>query len=220
MTKGPKELPINYSGLAGYCYAEMFRDCTSLSETPTTKIISQGSAMDIGYVFQNMFYNCSSIVTAENFDISGVMGVRSHDHMFYNCSSLVTSPYFTWSGYNYGCYYMFANCRALKNIKSPSTIVSSGSSNFWAYMFNNCSSLESIHISALSSVPSSGMNNMFDGCSSLSEIEVGNLSSSSTISISNWVNGVSATGTFYKKAGSTWSNGVNGIPSGWTVIEV
>jgi hypothetical protein len=42
---------------------------------------------------------------------------------------------------------------------------------------------------------------------------------SATDCTTGWVNGVSKTGTFVKEAGVEWSTGVNGIPSGWEVID-
>ena len=36
---------------------------------------------------------------------------------------------------------------------------------------------------------------------------------------SNWVNGVASSGTFVKNVAAKWDvTGVNGIPSGWTVV--
>ena len=34
-----------------------------------------------------------------------------------------------------------------------------------------------------------------------------------------WLRDASATGTFVKKAGVSWTTGNSGIPSGWTVVE-
>ena len=37
---------------------------------------------------------------------------------------------------------------------------------------------------------------------------------------SRWVSGVAATGTFIKNSSATWTTtGVNGIPTGWTVLD-
>ena len=34
-----------------------------------------------------------------------------------------------------------------------------------------------------------------------------------------WVSGVTSNGTFVKAASTTWSRGVSGIPTGWTVQD-
>ena len=71
----------------------------------------------------------------------------------------------------------------------------------WAFIY--CTSLETIRVPYLNAIPAAGFN--------------------------WWVTGVPNTGTFYKKAGSNWtytvdyteySRGNNGIPVGWTVMEV
>lgn len=62
---------------------------------------------------------------------------------------------------------------------------------------------------------------MFGYCTALNEVkcyaEYGINTNSTT---SSWISGVGSTGTFYKKAGVTWPSGTNGIPDGWTVVEV
>lgn len=62
---------------------------------------------------------------------------------------------------------------------------------------------------------------MFNGCSKLESI----VCMATSITLDNvtagWVSGVSATGTFTKAASMTsWTSGLNGIPSGWKVVEV
>ena len=58
---------------------------------------------------------------------------------------------------------------------------------------------------------------IFRGCSSLSNVKC--LKTGSNITFTNWLNGVSASGTFTKNKNSTWSSGVSGIPSGWTIVD-
>jgi len=60
---------------------------------------------------------------------------------------------------------------------------------------------------------------MFQICSSLNYIKVGATSWNTTYA-SNWVSGVSASGTFEKPSSTNIATGVNGIPSGWTVVNV
>ena len=35
----------------------------------------------------------------------------------------------------------------------------------------------------------------------------------------NWVNNVAATGTFYKNSSTTWSRGVDAVPTGWEIKD-
>jgi len=60
---------------------------------------------------------------------------------------------------------------------------------------------------------------MFKNCSSLNTVTCLATSISAAECTQNWLYGVASTGTrtFTKAQGVTWSTGVSGIPSGWTV---
>jgi hypothetical protein len=62
--------------------------------------------------------------------------------------------------------------------------------------------------------------NIFQNCTSLNSITCLATDISATDSTYNWVNGVAANGTFTKAASmSSWTTGVDGIPTGWTVED-
>jgi hypothetical protein len=61
---------------------------------------------------------------------------------------------------------------------------------------------------------------MFYGCSSLNEITCYANDISASNCTTGWVSGVSVSGTFYKKGSASWViDSVDGVPTGWTVIE-
>ena len=61
---------------------------------------------------------------------------------------------------------------------------------------------------------------MFYRCSSLNSIKCLATNISARKCTSNWVSGVASTGTFVKNSNMTsWTTGINGIPSGWTVED-
>ena len=60
---------------------------------------------------------------------------------------------------------------------------------------------------------------MFNACSSLTSVKC-LVTDTSAFSNSYWMRSVSRTGTFYKRRGIEWPTGEDGIPSGWTVVEV
>ena len=60
---------------------------------------------------------------------------------------------------------------------------------------------------------------MFYGCTSLNYIKCLATNTSAYYCTSDWVSGVAASGTFVKDANTTWTTGVNGAPSGWTVED-
>lgn len=64
------------------------------------------------------------------------------------------------------------------------------------------------------------LNEMFKGNGSLVEVTCLATSLGNRPPTMNWLLNVSPTGTFYKAAGmNDWPTGVNGIPSGWTVVD-
>jgi hypothetical protein len=87
-------------------------------------------------------------------------------------------------------------------------------------MFRDCTSLTTAPELPATTLASECYREMFNRCTNLSSIKC----LATDISASNctlaWVNGVAASGTFTKAASmSSWTEGVNGIPSGWNVVN-
>ena len=85
-------------------------------------------------------------------------------------------------------------------------------------MFYTCTSLIKAPDLLAATLVSNCYMNMFTNCTNLSSIKC--LGYNPNAGAYQWVRGVSATGTFTKKAGVSWPTGNNGIPNGWTVVEV
>ena len=86
-------------------------------------------------------------------------------------------------------------------------------------MFNGCTKLVNAPELPATTLANSCYNCMFQGCRNLQNVTCLATDISATDCTSSWLAGVASTGTFNKAAGVTWSKGVNGIPSGWTVNE-
>ena len=113
--------------------------------------------------------------------------------MFQNCTSLTTAPELLATTLANGCYSgMFSYCRSLTTAPElPATTLANGC---YSYMFKDCTSLSSIKCFATNI--------------------------SATDCTDNWVDNVASSGTFTKAASMTsWTEGDNGIPSGWTVVD-
>lgn len=117
------------------------------------------------------------------------------------------------------CYrLMFELCTSLT--KAPKVLPATTLSNqCYESMFRSCSSLTTTPVLPAAKLTDRSYYTMFRYCSSLNYITCLATNLSGTNPITNWTDGVSATGTFVKKAGVTWPTGVNGIPTGWTVVE-
>ena len=85
-------------------------------------------------------------------------------------------------------------------------------------LFNGCTNLTAVPVLPAATLASNAYNNLFNACSSLTYIKCLATDISASNCTSNWVNGVAATGTFVKASTmSSWTTGISGIPSGWTV---
>lgn len=85
-------LNVSFSSTVG-CFYWMFKDCTSLTATPSFTVITALNTMYYG-----IFEGCTSITTAANVNINATtIEQYGCGAMFKNCSSLVTPPSFTQS---------------------------------------------------------------------------------------------------------------------------
>ena len=91
-------------------------------------------------------------------------------------------------------------------------------------MFDSCTNLTNAPELPATIIGSDCYREMFKNCTKLNYVKC--LATTSTrpgwdgvLVSAFWLQNVSPTGTFVKAAGSNWSTGVSGIPSGWTVIE-
>jgi hypothetical protein len=114
---------------------------------------------------------------------------------------------------------MFGGCTSLTTVQSilPATTMK----NYcYQYMFKGCTSLTTAPELPATKLEYGCYKNMFQGCSNINYIKCLATDLQTTKSCTtNWVDGVSQTGTFVKASGISWSTGISGIPSGWTVEE-
>lgn len=190
-----------YGNILSLCYAD-YQNATTLPNT---------------YCFTYLFGEMRSIVDAENLVIPIADKSSCYSNMFKNCSNLTTAPELPATTLASSCYSnMFNNCTALTSVTKvlPATALPSSCYNS---MFSKCSSLTTApELPATTSRGYDCCGYMFNKCTNLNYVKC---LATTTTNTSNWLNGVSATGTFVKDANATWSSGVNGIPTGWTVVD-
>ena len=117
-------------------------------------------------------------------------------HLFYGCSTIISA----------------------ENMILPATTLG----NYcYTRMFQNCTSLTSVPVLPAPTLAQGCYSSIFSGCSNVNNITMLATDISASGSLSNWVSNVAATGTFTKAASmTTLPTGNNGIPSGWTVVNV
>lgn len=104
-----------------------------------------------------------------------------------------------------------------RNLSLPATTLA----NYcYQSMFYNCTSLTTAPALPATTLADGCYQSMFEGCTHLASITCLATNISASVCTTNWVKNVAASGTFTKAASmSSWTTGVNGIPSGWTVQD-
>lgn len=102
-----------------YCYAKMFRGCTSLTKAPALPAISL-----VEGCYSSMFQGCTSLTNAPNLPATTLADYCYND-MFHNCTSLASAPELpatTLTDFCYGA--MFMGCISLNYVRCLATNIS------------------------------------------------------------------------------------------------
>lgn len=211
----PPELPA--TTLSGGCYISMFEGCTSFVdlsnfELPATTVYNSS--------YKLMFEGCTSLTKAPELPATTLLSGDNYQLMFYNCTSLVNPPtILPATTLSESCYWrMFDNCTSLTTAPElPATTLVKGC---YMKMFYRCTSLTTAPTLPATRLEWNCYNQMFYGCTSLNYIKCLATNISAMDCLSGWVSYVSSTGTFFKNASmSSWTRGVDGIPTNWTVYD-
>ena len=210
LTTAP-ELPA--TTLANNCYYQMFYKCSSLATAPAlpARTLADGC-------YRDMFRNCTSLTTAPALPAT-TLADSCYNSMFNGCKSLTQAPALPANSLVRGCYkYMFAGCSSLT--EAPELPATTLAQDCYNSMFDSCTSLVNAPELPAEILYSGCYSYMFYGCTSLKYIKCLATDISATNCTQGWVDGVAATGTFVKSLNmSEWTTGINGIPTGWTVLN-
>lgn len=166
----------------------LFEDCSGLTSVENLKLV----ATTLSYAcYYNMFYGCSSLTTVPSGLLpSTTLANRCYANMFSECTSLTTAPSLLATTLAEGCYsQMFLSCSSLTT--APNLLATTLVEKCYEGMFYDCSSLNFVRCLATNI--------------------------SATECTYNWVFNVSSSGTFVKASSATWSRGIGGIPTNWTI---
>ena len=211
LTAAP-ELPA--TTLTSDCYGYMFYGCTSLATAPVLPATTLAN-----YCYEHMFQNCTSLTAAPELPAT-TLANYCYNNMFNGCTSLATAPALPATTLKLSCYgSMFYKCTSLAT--APVLPATTLANYCYSNMFFKCTSLATAPVLPATTLTKSCYYYMFYDCTSLSYIKCLATNISASNSHTNWVAYVASTGTFVKPASMTsWSSDENGIPSGWTVVNV
>ena len=199
-----------------YCYQYMFYGCKSLTTAPELPATTLAN-----FCYDNMFAGyCNSLTTAPSKLPATTLAQNCYSEMFAGCGSLTTAPKLSATTLAYQCCRsMFYNCTSLT---TAPFILPATTLDMYCYdsMFGNCRSLTTAPKLPATKLKYNCYQNMFYGCTNLNYIKCLAEDISATDSTKNWVRGVASTGKFVKAASmNDWTEGNNGIPTGWTVQD-
>ena len=202
--------------LANSCYSRMFNGCTSLTTAPVLPAETLANSC-----YASMFQGCNKLTTAPELPAT-TLATECYSYMFSGCRSLVTAPELPVTTLADYCYNgMFEVCTNLVN--APVLPATTLANSCYYNMFRGCTSLTTAPVLPAETLVKECYEEMFTDCTSLNYIKAMFTTTPSGSSPNyytlNWVYNVASTGTFVKNSAATWDvTGVNGIPSGWTVV--
>lgn len=171
-------------------------------------------------VFAALFEDNTGLIDASNLVLCNGTAEYCYYYMFKGCTNLIGAPDLWAEELSNGCYFhMFEGCTSL--ISAPALPATELATSCYASMFSGCTSLTASPRLIAIDLADRCYTSMFYGCSSLSYIECYAPSLDGyTYPTLDWVYGVADEGIFKKSWRAEWPAGKDGIPSGWTVIEV
>ena len=200
--------------LASHCYFYMFSGCTGLTSAPALPATTL-----VEFCYQAMFEGCTGLSSAPELPAT-TLATDCYYRMFYGCSGLISAPALPATRLSKNCYQaMFYGCTGLTS--APALPATTLATQCCRAMFYGCTGLTSAPALPATTLATQCYDSMFYGCTNLNYIKMMATDVSATNCLKNWVSGVSSTGTFEKSASMTrLRRGADGIPSGWTVVDI
>ena len=190
----------------------MFNGCTGLTVAPALPATTLTEAS-----YSSMFNGCTGLTTTPELPAT-TLATRCYRSLFEDCTGLTSAPELPATTLATECYReMFSSCTGLTSAPLlPATTLAKGC---YRSMFNSCLGLTSAPLLPATTLAEVCYSRMFDSCTQLNYVKCLATDMTATGCTTNWLRSVASTGTFVKDANTTWSTGVDGIPSGWTIED-
>ncbi len=150
----------NHPIMQSFCYSNMFRNCTALTQAPALPATTLASQC-----YSSMFYGCNSLTQAPALPATTLKN-QCYSSMFNGCTSLTHAPDLPATTLANSCYSnMFRNCTALT--QAPALQATTLADYCYEYMFGGCTSLTQSPALPATTLANYCYSNMFRGCTSL-----------------------------------------------------
>ena len=201
--------------LGTFCYCFMFQNCSSLTAAPALPATTLAEGC-----YQSMFENCTGLTTAPVLPATTLAG-NCYGLMFRGCTGLTAAPALPATTLNYRCYQgMFKGCTGLTTAPElPATTLAESCYNS---MFKDCTGLTAAPELPATELTYYCYQKMFSGCTNLASVTCKATDISASDCTTDWLKDVAATGTFTPADNTVaWvKDSPNGIPTGWTKVDV
>lgn len=181
-------LILSVKSLSSYCYANMFKGCSSLTTLPVLQATSLEDSC-----YRSMFDGCIITSIPNNYLPITTLTNNCYREMFKNCTSLTSVP---------------------SNLLPATTL----KDDCYNQMFYSCSKLTTAPDLPATTLVSNCYYYMFRYCSKLNYVKAMFKTTPGSSYTSKWLQGVASNGTFVKNSSASWTGtGDSIVPSGWTV---
>ena len=146
--------------MAEGCYADMFYNCTSLTQAPALPATTLAN-----YCYDTMFRGCTSLIQAPALPATTLVE-GCYESMFYGCTSLTQAPALPATTLASDCYSsMFDSCTSLT--QAPALPATTLADSCYIGMFTGCTSLIQAPALPATTLAVGCYSGMFAGCTSL-----------------------------------------------------
>ena len=237
--------PTSYTGIGKFSSTNKFNVYGNImSLYYGDDFIGQTDLTGKDYAFNDLFYGCSKLISAENLILPAtILAKRCYSGMLSWCESLVKCPELTATTLADECYYamfyrclsltkapelpattlatwcygeMFSSCKSLtKATELPATTLATGC---YYYMFGYCTSLTEAPTLKATKLVNNCYKKMFFGCQKIRYVKCLAADISATDCLTDWIDGTMPVGTFITADNPpVYESGTSGIPSAWNV---
>lgn len=150
------------------------------------------------------------------------LSYRCYMRMFHNCTSLTTAPVFTVEETaEKCCYNMFRKCSKLADVSGIKLNAEELTVDCYREFFRECPALTKIPVLPAKTLVQECYRQMLSESGVTEVVCYAEEIPNGKNCLTEWMSKlVSETGTFYKVKGVNYPRNANGIPSGWTVVEM
>ncbi|MBR1939030.1 MAG: leucine-rich repeat protein [Spirochaetales bacterium] len=201
-----------------YVFATLFYDNSNIKNHPTKPLLLPATTL-ANSCYNSMFKGCTGLTKTPDLPATK-LAVRCYYDMFSGCTGLKTVSKLPAEELFTECYRsMFNGCTSLTS--APALPATTLAEKCYENMFKGCTALIAAPELPAENLVRECYQTMFQGCSTLTSVTCHAITYGQDAT-TNWLSDVATTGTFTRPSTATFweSDSPNGIPTGWTTVDL